>query len=983
MLGLFVCLLIIEIKTSRIQSEIFSRITKKFSYTVQDGPGTDIRFPKSGPYDIRLGYTRIPGWVGTLRKKGFVIERQARWSHSLLSSVDMGLYVTYHEKSQSGICIRDEQDRKMLCQLFPQRIYPDYASIPPILIQMLVFIENRHLLNEKAPHQNPAIEWKRLLKALFDSVAVQFDEGRNIAGGSTLPTQLEKFRHSQGGITDMPLEKLKQILSSSLRTYSYGKHTLSARRQILLDYINGIPLAATTGFGEVMGIGDGLWAWYGMDFNTVNQTLRDAEKNYVTPEQAEKIGMALKAVLSLFIAQRRPSAYLITHREDLEELTNSYCRLLAARGIISTQIRDSAIAASLNFKENVTLVYPADISQQKTASLIRSNLMTLLGIDGFYDLDRLDLDVKSSLDSDLQKNITNMFYLLNDPGNAAKFGLKGPHLLDKGDPSKIIYSFTLFERSSLGNILRVQTNNFDGPFNIDEQMKLDLGSTSKLRVLIHYLDITAKLYDQQCNLPTEELKRISSDLTRDDLTRWLAAFLSTHRDVTLTTLLDAAMNRTYSAGNKERFFTGGGLHTFTNFDKEDNQREVSVKEAFRRSVNLVFIRMLRDIVNYYVYQRYNVTPQYVEKLSQADKNRLLSVFADREGIQFIKRFYQKYRGKSTHQATDLLFMGMPDAPYRLAAVFRYLNPKASSDELFKFLEKYLPESRLTQQHANRLHRQYGPQRYSLADIGYIGHIHPLELWLVKFIQDNPQATLPQIIQNSTDQRQTVYQWLFNTKSRRKQNIRIRTIIELEAFQDILIEWKRLGYPFDYLVPSYASAIGSSGDRTAALAELMGIVLNNGIYYPRSRIQRLHFAKHTPYETLMNLTPPAGAQIISPEIARVVKQALIDVVHQGTAVRLKDAVFGINGNPLIIGGKTGTGDHRYKTYDDDANLISSKVLNRSAVFVFFLGDYHFGAISAYVSGEDAADYEFSSSLPVAVLKRLLPDIIPSISCAPAG
>ena len=139
----------------------------------------------------------------------------------------------------------DSHDRELFSQRFPERIYPDYDAIPPVVAKMLLFIENRHLLNEDAPCQNPAIEWERLVKAVFDVVVGQFDKSRNVAGGSTLATQLEKFRHSQNGITDSALEKLRQILSSSLRTYSHGKNTLPARRQILLDYVNSIPLAGS------------------------------------------------------------------------------------------------------------------------------------------------------------------------------------------------------------------------------------------------------------------------------------------------------------------------------------------------------------------------------------------------------------------------------------------------------------------------------------------------------------------------------------------------------------------------------------------------------------------------------------------------------------------------------------------------------------------------------------------------------------------
>ncbi len=77
----------------------------------------------------------------------------------------------------------------------------------------------------------------------------------------------------------------------------------------------------------------------------------------------------------------------------------------------------------------------------------------------------------------------------------------------------------------------------------------------------------------------------------------------------------------------------------------------------------------------------------------------------------------------------------------------------------------------------------------------------------------------------------MYSWLFKTRSKNAQDSRIKTILEIEAFEDIHEGWKRVGYPFNTLVPSYATAIGSSADRPAALAELVGVILNDGIRYP--------------------------------------------------------------------------------------------------------------------------------------------------------
>ena len=49
-------------------------------------------------------------------------------------------------------------------------------------------------------------------------------------------------------------------------------------------------------------------------------------------------------------------------------------------------------------------------------------------------------------------------------------------------------------------------------------------------------------------------------------------------------------------------------------------------------------------------------------------------------------------------------------------------------------------------------------------------------------------------------------------------------------------------------------------------------------------------------------------------------------------------------------------------------------SRSATFAFLIGDRHFGVITAYVEGEDAAGFGFTSSLPVQVLKELAPALV---------
>ncbi len=973
-LGYGIGVMVWEMRTSRLQSMFFWDIAKKCGFQLNAGKSRQIRFPVHGPYDIRMGYVRIPEWCDRLENKGMAVTHQAHWSSTMIQWANLGLFPPYSEKTQAGIQIVDTRDQEISNSLFPHHIYPDFESIPPIVMEMLLFIENKKLLHSKSAYMNPAVEWERLAKAVLDAGIHLIDPKHPVPGGSTLATQMEKFRHSPEGITDSAEEKLRQIVSASLRAYFYGEKTLRARKKIVVDYINSIPLTAIPGYGEVIGLGDGLWAWFGMDFQTVNQLLF-AARNHVSPDQLMQTGAAVHAVLSLFLSQRRPTDYLLKHHDALRALTQSYLRLMHKEGIISHELYEAAANCRLNFQKQAVRTYAMDRPRQKAASLIRSRLLSDLQVDNFYNLDRMDLAVKTTIDLDCQKKVTRMLESLKDEEILLKNGLKAQYLLETGDPAKIIYSLSLFERTPQGNALRVQTNNFEGPFNIDEQMKLDLGSSAKLRTLAHYLEIIAALHDRYAGLSIAVLRELSREPALDTLSRWALEYLVSAQDKNLTSMLDAAMERKYSASPAEQFMTGGGLHTFANFNKEDNAKIMSVRTAFRNSVNLVFIRLMRDIVYHHMFQRYGVTPRSLENIDAGERKRLLTIFADREGKTFIKKFYHKYHENNNPPNPERLFSEIGRTPVKLAAVHRYIESEASVEAFSAFIKNHLRDSNLTDADIYELYDRYGPGKFSLADIGYIAHIHPLELWVVRYLIKHPDATLSQIITDSHDMRQNVYAWLFKTKSRYKQNKRIRTIIELEAFEDIHQAWKKLGYPFDFLIPSYATSIGSSGDRPGSLAELAGIIQNNGVRLPLIRYETIKIGEKTPYETRWISTPAQGEQVMTPEVAKVLQKAMLDVVAGGTARRLKPALILPDGTCLNVGGKTGTGDHRYKTFGKGGVLIGSKVMNRAATFIFFMGDRHFGSITAYVPGNDAENYSFSSALPVQVLKMILPDLLP--------
>jgi membrane peptidoglycan carboxypeptidase len=231
------------------------------------------------------------------------------------------------------------------------------------------------------------------------------------------------------------------------------------------------------------------------------------------------------------------------------------------------------------------------------------------------------------------------------------------------------------------------------------------------------------------------------------------------------------------------------------------------------------------------------------------------------------------------------------------------------------------------------------------------------------------------VEASAAERQAVYRWLFRTRYKSAQDQRIYTILEVEAFLDIHRRWARLGYPFHHLVPSLATALGSAGDRPAALAELMGVIVNDGVHLPSLRIEGLRFGGGTPYETAYARLPAEGEQVMAPEVAAALRNALSEVVEGGTARRLAGAFRLADGTPVAMGGKTGTGDNRIVISGARGRVRATVALNRTATFVFYLGARHFGTLTAYVTGRDAADFRFTSALPVQILKEMGPLLVP--------
>ena len=105
-------------------------------------------------------------------------------------------------------------------------------------------------------------------------------------------------------------------------------------------------------------------------------------------------------------------------------------------------MRDAVLAARPPLVWHQGSEIPPDFVEQKAINAVRLRLARLLGVPRLYDLNRLDLSVSTSVDGGVQAEVVKTLKHLGDPHFLDSAGLKSFRLMDKGDPAKVIYSFT-------------------------------------------------------------------------------------------------------------------------------------------------------------------------------------------------------------------------------------------------------------------------------------------------------------------------------------------------------------------------------------------------------------------------------------------------------------------------------------------------------------------------------------------------------------
>src|SRR5439155_12677355 len=216
---------------------------------------------------------------------------------------------------------------------------------------------------------------------------------------------------------------------------------------------------------------------------------------------------------------------------------------------------------------------------------------------------------------------------------------------------------------------------------------------------------------------------------RDPLTRWACETLLDYQSMhamPVDSFLDRAVERTYSASPGERFFTGGGVHTFVNFDPADDRKTLTIREAAAHSTNLVFVRLMRDIVRYHLARLPYSAEDVLSGEDSLTRQSMLTEIADDESEAAITRIYRDYQGLAPRESLDRLRGTGTRSPRRLGK-------------------------------------------------------DPLEVWCAGTLARDPGISREGLIRASREVRRQASAWLFRTRNRRAQDLRLRARIERDAF----------------------------------------------------------------------------------------------------------------------------------------------------------------------------------------------------------
>jgi hypothetical protein len=170
------------------------------------------------------------------------------------------------------------------------------------------------------------------------------------------------------------------------------------------------------------------------------------------------------------------------------------------------------------------------------------------------------------------------------------------------------------------------------------------------------------------------------------LSQWVADYRLLNPGATREEVLKASLQREISAYPHQVFFTGGGLHIFKNFSKEQDEKKYTIEEGLCHSVNLVFIRLMQEVVNYYIaelgYDKQKILsdPKAPERISLLKEARLQSRLNTSENFtgSIIQKVILNLWISSANPKHSAAELGAPLLKENPAATFSQVEVQAKS-----------------------------------------------------------------------------------------------------------------------------------------------------------------------------------------------------------------------------------------------------------------------------------------------------------------
>ncbi len=976
--------------------------------------GWDIPIPDS-PRWKRDGMIYYPQLFDVLKNEGFQIDKD---THLVLTPqakklFDMGIipFNHYQGKAFSGLQIMDRHKKMVYLYKHPNQ-FENFNHISPFILKALLVWENdklRHRVFDKkkdSAELNYLIEGPRIAKSAYEYLQYKITGGGSYSGGSTLMTTLEKITNTPGGRTHSVNDKINQMIGAGLHLYGgdsdldsssgYGsgkaeaKENGSGLEKALVDFLNTVPMAGgpKSHAGELFGFGASYYAWFGYTIDELNEQLKSKD--------SQVRSQAYKNICSLIVSIRRPSD-LMRAPDRVEKQANLLLSRLKKKKLLNSALYVKSRAMKPGWNPQRNHHYQRDYALHREASSARNQYTQLIrqavaeklgGAESakinLQTVDAMSVAIEMTTDAQLEKDIRGV---LDDM--YTETAQKTPFV--QGRQKGLLYSLNLEELKNIqygAIVLEIDENrhwkllaNTDTQSNVvynpAKQGRFQWGSTAKLRVLVNYLTIIhdealllQSAYKESKETSTKQADKHSyrkklKEYGNSSITikRLLASYIKKYPDATMKQILAWAMSRRISANPETKFLTGESWHQFHNYQKSDDRKKPNIWQMTTESINLSFVRLMRDVVDYYIEQS-----GYDKIAVLTDKNNQIRKTIIDAGVKKEEMIYQNglnfFVERIQDSFSDALLVD------ETLAENETVTDKAIILRAREIVKKInLPIDKSLEKNTYNSAYKKEEKKYRRLSSWFKRITYYEKKWLLARVRQQKNSNSELISLEEARVIQQTSQWLRTNKFWVKNTL--YTHMEREAFsKGVTPAWKKLGYPFT-VSPSYAVVLGSSGDTPMSLLELAGILLNDGVHEKNiSAIERIILAPGSEFETPFKIKHQQEV-VIPQAVAIVARKAMAGVLHKGTAIFASR-------HPLMkyvqsAGAKTGTGDNRY----------NQEPINRSAAVLSILdtgkGKAKYAiCITMSVTEGDMERYNFTSKVPVRILSRIADHLSPIIA-----